>query len=359
MIFGVIDTLITDGATEEQKKLAVALGVVGARLPHGQRDATIEKLIALAPRQARANLLLSLVFSGEEIDVKLVADGIAETFEAAKKEAWILTESGAYQLRAWLRLLSFATPLSEVPAVVRAMPNVQCNPHLLEEVVGGLGHLPSVDAEEVLFKLAEDAPHLYLNYEWRAVALSLGTVSSARRLIELTANGTLSHEISTNDWHWQHELSNLISKFSDVRARVRELLKDGPASKPLAFLAHAVAEDPGMDGLLMLIDFEIKTGHSFLTWRSIESAVTKHVSYENWKNTYNVVPVPAMELRQKLLAMTTNCDANDPAARCLNYIDKLRDKYGAPETEPRHPDLASGRAWPIVTSDPIECEGDL
>lgn len=60
MIFGVIDTLITDGATEKQKKLAVALGIVGARLPHGQRDATIQKLITLAPRRTRANLLSRL-----------------------------------------------------------------------------------------------------------------------------------------------------------------------------------------------------------------------------------------------------------------------------------------------------------
>src|SRR3546814_2483335 len=88
-IFGAIDTLIVDGSTDAQMKLGVALGIVGSRLPHGQRDLTIQKLISLAPRQARAGLLLSLVLSGEDIDIKLVADGISETFEAAKKEAWI------------------------------------------------------------------------------------------------------------------------------------------------------------------------------------------------------------------------------------------------------------------------------
>ena len=33
----------------------------------------------------------------------------------------------------------------------------------------------------------------------------------------------------------------------------------------------------------MLIDFEIKTGRSFLAWQSIQSAVTEHVPSENWK----------------------------------------------------------------------------
>src|SRR3546814_2506835 len=73
-IFGAIDTLIVDGSTDAQMKLGVALGIVGSRLPHGQRDLTIQKLISLAPRQARAGLLLSLVLSGEDIDIKLVAD---------------------------------------------------------------------------------------------------------------------------------------------------------------------------------------------------------------------------------------------------------------------------------------------
>jgi hypothetical protein len=45
--------------------------------------------------------------------------------------------------------------------------------------------------------------------------------------------------------------------------------------------------------------------------------------------------VPAVKLRQKLLAMTTSGGEDDPAARCLNFIDELRDEYGAPEAEPR------------------------
>src|SRR3546814_18481405 len=82
--------------------------------------------------QARAGLLLSLVLSGEDIDIKLVADGISETFEAAKKETWILTESDAYQLRDWLRLLPFATPVTDLPAIVRGMPDAHRHPRMLE-----------------------------------------------------------------------------------------------------------------------------------------------------------------------------------------------------------------------------------
>jgi len=36
------------------------------------------------------------------------------------------------------------------------------------------------------------------------------------------------------------------------------------------------------------------------------------------------------------------------AAQCLNAIDELRLDYGALESEPRHPDISSGRPWPPV-----------
>ena len=350
-IFDAIDTLIVDGSTDAQMKLGVALGVVGSRLPHGQRDVTIQKLISLAPRQARAALLLSLVLSGEDIDITLVADGIAQTFEAAKKETWILTQSDAYQLRDWLRLLPFATPVSDLPAIVRGMPEAYRNPRMLEEMVRGLSSSSSSDAEDVTFTIAEHDKRFYQNHQWRTTVLRFGTVSAARRLVDLTVSGALDGP-SYDGWRWQRELGSLISEFSEVRTYVYDLLKDGPTTNQLALLASAVAEDPCSDGVLMLIDFEMKTGRSFMTWQSIQRVITEHVPAENWEGAYNVVPVPAVELRQKLLAMTSSGGKGDPAARCLNLIDDLRDECGAPESEPRHPDLASGHPWPIVEPNP-------
>ena len=351
VIFGAIETLIPDVPTEAQVKLAITLGIVGLLLPHGQRDVIIHKLISLAPRQARADLLLSLILSGEKINIKHVADGITETVELAKTETWILTDGNAYQLRAWLRLLPFATPITDLPAIVRSLPDAQRHPQMLEEIIDGLSKSSSADSEGVLFTLAEEDPDLYQNNQWRLAALRLGTVSAARRLIDLTVSGALD-SASHDGWRWQRELGSLISEFPEVRAYVYDVLADGPTTKQLALLANAVAEDPGTDGLLMLIDFEIKTRRTFVALQTIERAVTQRVPAENWQGAYDVVPVSAVELRRKLLALTGSGGKDNPAARCLNFIDKVRDDYGAPEGEPRHPDFASGRQWPILKPDP-------
>jgi hypothetical protein len=103
-----------------------------------------------------------------------------------------------------------------------------------------------------------------------------------------------------------------------------------------------------VDGLVLLIKLEIQHKRSFLSWRTIDSLVTEHIPVEGSQSTYNVAAIPAVELRQRLLAMTADGGPTDAAARCLRHIDELRDEYGMPDSEPRHPDLASGRPWPIL-----------
>jgi hypothetical protein len=148
------------------------------------------------------------------------------------------------------------------------------------------------------------------------------------------------------------QLGGLISEHPDLRTHIYQLLRDGATTPGLALLAQAVAEDPDADGLLLLIRLEIQHKRSFMSWQTIENVVTEHVPSENWKGAYNVVPVPAIKLRRNLLAMTKDGGPTDAAARCLNQIDKIRDEYGTPDSEPRHPDLASGKPWPIMMPDP-------
>ena len=63
---------------------------------------------------------------------------------------------------------------------------------------------------------------------------------------------------------------------------------------------------------------------------------------------YNMLPVSIASLRKTLLAMLDDGDTRVAALaeECLVNIDYLRDYWGPAESEPRHPDIASGRPWP-------------
>jgi hypothetical protein len=66
------------------------------------------------------------------------------------------------------------------------------------------------------------------------------------------------------------ELGALIRTHPELRAHVYGLLQDGPTTRGFAMLAHAVAESPDADGLLLLVRLETKLKRSFLGRRTIE-----------------------------------------------------------------------------------------
>jgi hypothetical protein len=121
----------------------------------------------------------------------------------------------------------------------------------------------------------------------------------------LAANGALQGK-TIDDWHLARELSALIGEHPAVRIYVYDLLKNRPGTGALSLLARSVAQNPDEDGLMLLIELENELQISFAGPRAIQGVVTKDVPIE----------------------------------------------YGLPEGEPRHPDLASGRPWPMMAVDP-------
>ena len=186
-IFCAIDRLLGEDATVATKKHAVTLAIVATALPHGQRGDILTTLIGIAERGPRRALLNNLVLSGEVIDVDLVRQGVDDMFEAAKTQPWILT--APYELQIWLSLLPFTNRPSESVDIVQALPEQHRTVAVLEEMLTTFGFAPGDDAESVLFRLAETDPRLYEHHAWRDAVIRRGTLSSAKHLVDLVAQG--------------------------------------------------------------------------------------------------------------------------------------------------------------------------
>jgi hypothetical protein len=350
-IFEVIAPLIAEGTTAAQKKHAVALAIQAVRLPHGERAETIKALLSITPQAARAMLVRNLILSGELIPFGVVQAGIDDVFEEAKKDAWILHEG--WQLKTWLLLLPFTDHPEQLAVAIAALPPRQREPHFLEEMLRATEWVQTQEVEEALFKLAENDGAFYADHAWRDAVRRRGTLTSARRYLDLVMEGKLE---ARDHWNTAHEIAGLLSKHSELRAYAYGLLKDRTSPKA-ALLANAVAEGNDPEGLILLVELENKLQRRFISSRTIEAVVTEHVPSEHWRGAFDVLPITATELRKKLLAMTTDGGPQDSAASVLREIDRIRDENGGPEDEPRHPDLASGKPWPILMPDPNADEG--
>lgn len=350
-MFEVITPLIAQGATEAQKKHAVMLAIQAVRLPHGERAETIDALLSIAPQSARAKLVLNLVLSGETIPFDVVHTGINDVFEDAKRHTWILDDG--WQLKAWLLLLPFTDHPAQLAGTIAGLPPRQREPRFIEEMIHATASVQKPQIEEALFKLAESDAAFYANHAWQDAVQRRDTPTSARRYLDLVMDGKIE---ARDGWRISQDMAGLLNKHAELRDYAYGLLKDSTSSKT-ALLANAVAEGGDPDGLLLLVELEKKLRRSLISWRTIQGAVTEHVPSDHWHGAFDVVPVAATDLRQKLLAMTADGGPHDYAARVLREIDRVRDESGAPESEPRHPDLASGKPWPILVPDPDANDG--
>ena len=345
-IFDAIVPLIAEGATEAQKKHAIKLAIQAARLPHGERAETLRDLLSIAPQAPRSNLVLNLILSGETVPVSVVQAGINDVFEDAKKHTWILNEG--WQLNAWLLLLPFTDQPVQFADLITALPTRQRAPQFLEEMICASESVQTPEIEEALFKFAENDAAFYSNHAWRDAVRRRGTPTSARRYLELVMEGKIH---ARDGWDASQEIAELLSKHSELSEYAYDFLMDSDSPKTV-LLANAVARGDDPSSLLQLVELENKLQRALISWRTIQGAVTEHVPSEDWHGAFDVHPVAATELRRKLLAMTEDGGAHDSAARVLREIDRVRDEKGAPEGEPRHPDLASGKPWPILVPDP-------
>ena len=341
-IFEAIAPLIAEGSTDAQKMHAIKLAIQAVRLPHGQRPNTINTLLSIAPQAARSSLVLSLILSGETLPFKVVQAGINDVFEDAKKQAWILDDG--WQLKAWLLLLPFTDHPAQLSNAIAALPARQREPSFLEQMIRATESVEATEIEEALFQLAENDAAFYGNHAWRDAVRNRGTLTSARGYLDLVMEGKIK---ARDSWHASQEIAGLLNTQPKLRDYAYRLLKDG-TSVNAKLLASAVAEGNDPDGLLLLVELENRLHGSLVSWRTIQGAITEHVPSEHWLGAFDVLPIPATELRRKLLAMTTDGGSRDSAARVLREIDRVRDENGAPDEEPRHPDLASGKPWPIL-----------
>ncbi len=351
-MFEAIASLIAEDVADAQKKLAVKLAIQAARLPHGERADTIHKLLSIAPQTARASLVLNLILSGEAITFDVVQAGIDDVFQDAKEHAWILDEG--WQLKEWLRLLPFTANPEQLAGAIAALPPRQRDPRFLEEMIRTTMSVQAQEIEEALFKLAENDAAFYGNHDWREAVRCRGTPTSARRYVDLIIDSKID---ARDDWRTSREIAELLNKHSELREYAYGLLKDATSSKT-TLLANAVAEGNDPDGLLLLVELENRLQTRLISWRAIEGIITEHVPSVHLRGAFNVLPVAATELRRRLLAMTTDGGPCDFAARALREIDQIRDELGVPEGEPRHPDLTSGKPWPILVPDCNAKNGD-
>jgi hypothetical protein len=352
-IVTVIDHLTNPDSSPEDHHQALQLAKVAFSMPFGNKAATIEALLEMPqPLRTKRELLAVLVLAGEIISADTVLDSIKTLLEEAKAKPWLLNEQHG-DIDDWLELLPFSDrPDATIDGLELLEPNLK-QPWRLRRLLSALGYSPSPAAEHVLNQLPQKDSRFLNQYEWFAALDKRGTESAVRILLELICEGAFDKKAGGIDNRTLgRKMAGAMETYADFRAEVYKQYERLPAGPGRTILEHAISEAVDADGLLLLVRSYAEQGKPASYLRSaIEHVAEGRRPSADWAGATEVFSVPVPELRKRLFAMT-NDDTPEAklAAGCLTIIDGLRDEYGPAESEPRHPDIDSGRTWPLEAS---------
>ena len=350
-IIAVINDFIKPGSGDDDHRHALQLAVVGFSMPYGDRKSTINKLLHLPqPLRVKQALLAVLAAAGEIIQAEMVLDGLKVLAEEAKSKRWYFTDQNWWEWEGWLELLPFSDRPSATLDALDLIEPIRRQPWQLRRLLSALGYAPADEAEEVLALLQRRDPRFSTimigSLRWR----KRGTPSSARLLLDLICGGAAGQPGGRDAWTLSRRLAGAMFAHSDVRAEVYCRCEHVPTDVSKGILEHAIAEVADAEGILTLVRSYAVQGRPFdgIVHSAIEHVALGERPSVNWAGAKEVVSVPLTELRKRLFAMVKD-DTEEAglAAACLTAIDKLRDDYGPAESEPRHPDIDSGRPWPL------------
>lgn len=347
-IFNAVARLRHGGSTDRGKQLALSLAKVGVMLPHADHCEHINALLQMPYRVERLGLLLALVSDGETVSADVVLAGIQEFFEAAKTATWMLQQN-LFELEDWLALLPSSDRPEVIVETVGGLPDQIRHPRNLHRLLSALAHAPG-PAHRILLELAEQDQSFYGEYEWLQALKARPDLTAFKALLDLVANGKIGDSRGGIDiLGLARELAGRMDGRPGLQQVLRHYAWNGVgAAKAVAMTA--LAQAPNADDLLLMIDLYVADGKPFdgTMGRVVRKLALAEQAHEEWGGAYELVPEQLNGLRKQLFAMTA---ADSPAAplasACLDTIGVIRDEYGAPKDECRHPNIASDLPWPL------------
>jgi hypothetical protein len=350
-IFAVVEELATPGSDGIAQLHALRLAKIGLALPHGDRAATIGRLLSLPqPPRAKRDLLHALVLAGEVISADLLLEGIQELLREAQTQPWLL-EPRQGRLNHWLVLLPFSDKPKVIFEILALLPPPLREPSELRALLAALGQAPSDEVEEVLQVLAHENEGFLDQHEWFAALEKRGTPSSMRLLLALVTQGALDKKHGRDDLYFARHLTSAMRSDPTFRAEVYRAFETLPPSRGRRLIERAMLEAADAEGVLVFVRDRVRHGQPFDgdLYYALERVAVDRRPSSQWIGAHELVGRPVPGLRKDLFAFIA---ARRPEAgvaqACLNAIDELRELHGPVEDEPRHPDIESNIAWPPV-----------
>jgi hypothetical protein len=251
----------------------------------------------------------------------------------------------------WIELFAFSDRPAAVLDAIKLLPQDYRLHWNLERLVQALGKSPQAGALGVLDSLARGDESFLRMFDWVKAIVELDTEEAGLFLVGVACERDVNSEYSMSARHLADHLAQIALKFPAIKAEMLRRYEGPDAGRGRDVLKRALVQLADPEVILALIRGFAAAGRPYgggLANAIREIAVGRR-PVADWPNAFEYFTVPLTDLRRQLFGLAVAGGPQSSLAEsCLVAIDELRDEHGRVDEEPRHPDIASGRAWPIL-----------
>lgn len=349
LLFAAVEDLRGGGSPKE---LALAARFAGCAvlLPHGERTAfLIDCLQDGLQHRMRLELMQRMTVGGLVVPADLIMKGLSEAMAEHGDRKWI-QDNDIRALFSWLELLPASDrPFTLFDGLDAIAAKFEFDKWRVRDLLNSIRHLKEVVRVELLRALVDRYPELTDQYE---LFLALKTPGHATLdfLLEIAAGkygGRPIEDVMRFDY--PDELFLTLSSEARDSLPARYDTATDPRQKSL--LASILLA--GADHELFLKLVRDKVGRFVIGrsgWNLRSNILYIHQPTSAGSSSYSLIPRDLSELRKGLFGLSASSDPAVAkfASDYLVQIDAERDEEGGFDAGPRHPDISSGRPWPVV-----------
>jgi hypothetical protein len=354
-IFAAIDRLTKPEAEKDNQLLAISLAHIALGMPHEGHDELIARVVGLSqPLSQKRTLLAAMVLDGQTLGADLVMSAIDEWLTTAASDsttAWHKRQN-TWEIEPWLELLPFTT---RPQVVLDGLTKVKAFygrdwAQRWERVLTAVAAVPDAAGIALLTSLARAHKDIADEHAWMQAILTRGTLESVLLYVDLFIERILGTEPHGADaWHVGRQLAEFAQRLPELKSELRRRYETVGSGPGRTMLEHFFGEAASGEDLLAMVKKYAANNQAYdgQMARAVEAAAVDKVPIAEGSNSYSIYPAPVGGLRKALFDLLNGSPREAAIAKkCLEAIDRLRDKHGIAADDARHPDVMSERPWP-------------
>jgi len=342
-LVGIINDL-RSGNSSEALALMMELSNAAVRMGCGDDLASITALVVArgSLEVVKTHMMLRLLFGHD------VAEDVAEKYldqlDARRDERRWEYDQNWFMWEELLILMIFGG--RPVEAAKRLLTyDYRGQHHDERRIVEALGLSGHTDALTALDILKDRCVEHHIVDSWCSTVYEIGSADAGDRLLALLLELPKERELfRVRDVGMM--VAGLAGKHADLQARVLQL---AAGSDHMESIAKVVCKIEDEDFLARFLDIPANsfTSLSPAIAEALRGLCVVNRPIDESRGMSEIVPRSVQTLRAKLFARANDDSPGaEECARLLQVIDDLRDDYGEPAEEARHPDISIGQPWP-------------